>query len=154
MKCSIAVKILGIVLLMSIALGCERSAAPEKPGAAADITAGVWQLAAIQRPGDAETAVAPAPPYTIQFGADGRFSGRVHCNHHTGQYELRSAGSIALTAGASTRMMCLGDSISINENEFLKTLGTITNYETSGGKLILSSNNGTKLVFTSNPDIS
>jgi len=140
-----ATKILGAVLLMSITLaGCKHEAAPAKPGAAASITNGVWKLAAIQRPGGAETAVAPDPPYTIQFNAENRIAGQAHCNRHMGKYELGPSGSISITAGASTRMMCIGESIA---DEFLKTLGTVTNYETRDGKLILVSGSGAKLTF-------
>ena len=148
MKCLDAVKILGIVLLISIAhTGCKHSLSAGNPDAAmskASITDGVWRLAAFQRPGGREESVAPEPQYTIQFGADERFAGQAHCNRHMGKYELRPAGSITLTAGASTLMMCIGDSIA---GEFLKALGTVTNYELRDGKLILSGG-GAKLTFT------
>lgn len=156
-RCSAVIKILGIVLLLSIApAGCKHRAvcsgvcvqdtsiAPGKPDAASIITNGVWHLAAFQRPGGEEETVAPEPPYTIQFGENGRIAGQAHCNRHMGKYELKPAGSITLTAGASTLMMCIGDSIA---DEFLKTLGTVTNYETRDEKLILSSGSGAKLTF-------
>jgi heat shock protein HslJ len=146
MNCSVAVKILGIVFFAFITLsGCTRNVTPEKPETAAGITNGVWQLTAFQRPGGVEEAIAPAPPYTIQFGTDGRFAGQAFCNRHMGKYELPTAKNITLTAGASTLMMCLGDSIA---SEFLTTLGQVTNYETHEGKLILSSGNGAKMTFT------
>ena len=146
MKFFAAVIIPGIVLLASIAsAGCNRAAPAGKPGAEANITTGVWRLAAIQRTGAAETAIAPEPSYTIEFGADGRVSGQAHCNRHTGQYELRQSGGIAITGGASTRMMCLGESIA---DEFLKTLGTITRYEARDGKLILYASDGARLTFS------
>jgi len=168
MNCFTVVKILVVVLLLIIApAGCKRGAAPAAsgtsgtqttpmaseasggtqgtPDAAADITAGVWRLAAIQRPGGgAETAVAPDPPYTVQFNADNRISGQAHCNRHMGKYELRPGGGITITAGASTLMMCLGESIA---DEFLKMLAATASYETRGGKLILSSGDGAKLTF-------
>jgi len=147
MNCFAATKILGVVFLISIALaGCKHGVAPGKPAAAADITKGVWTLAAIQRPGGAETAVAPEPPYTIQFNADNRIAGQAHCNRHMGKYELGAPGNITITAGAATLMMCIGESIA---DEFLKTLGTVTSYETREGKLILSSSSGAKMTFTS-----
>jgi heat shock protein HslJ len=62
-----------------------------------------------------------------------------------GKYELRPSGTITLTAGATTLMICLGESIA---DEFLKTLGTIANYETRAGKHILSSGDGAKLTFS------
>jgi len=143
------VKILVIVLLLSItsipSVGCNRAALAGKPGAEANITTGTWRLAAIQRPGAAETGIAPEPSYTIEFGMDGRVSGQAHCNRHTGQYELRQSGGIIITGGASTRMMCLGESIA---DEFLKTLATAARYETRDGKLILFSSDGVKLTFT------
>jgi len=146
MKLFAGVVIPGIVLIASIAsTGCNRAATAGKPGAEASITTGVWRLAAIQRPGAAETTVAQEPSYTIEFGSDGRVSGQAHCNRHTGQYELRQSGGIAITGGASTRMMCFGESIA---DEFLKTLGTITRYETLDGKLILFSSDGAKLTFS------
>ena len=145
MNCSTTVKILGIVFLVSIAsVGCKRTMTAAKPDTAASITTGIWRLTAIQRPGGAETAVASEPSYTVQFNADGRIAGQAHCNRHMGKYELGTSGSITITAGASTRMMCLGESIA---DEFLKTLGTITRYEIRDGKLILSSSAGAKLTF-------
>jgi len=140
-----AVKIPIIVLLLSItSAGCNRIVTAGKPGAEANITNGVWRLAAIQRPESADTAITPEPSYTVEFSADGRISGQAHCNRHTGQYELRQSGGISITGGASTRMMCLGESIA---DEFLKTLVTATRYETHDGKLIIYSSDGVKLTF-------
>jgi len=146
MKNFTVAKFLGIVFLLSIAaVGCNRTAAAGKPAAGTvSITTGVWQLSAIQRPGGAETAVAKEPSYTAQFGADNRIAGQAHCNRHMGKYELGPTGAISITAGASTLMMCIGESIA---DEFLKTLGTITRYETRDGRLILSSGTGARLVF-------
>src|SRR5262245_6912003 len=47
------------------------------------ITGDPWRLVAIRRPGAAEEPVGPDPEYTVQFGADGRYSGRAHCNNFT-----------------------------------------------------------------------
>jgi len=139
-----SMKILGVVLLVTLAVaGCKHSAAPGVPDGAS-IVGPTWKLVAIQRPGGAEEAVKPEQPYTVQFGADGRVSGQAHCNRHTGKYELLPSGGVKLTSGATTRMMCLGESIA---DEFLKTLGTVTRYQLRDGKLVLSSDAGAVLTF-------
>ncbi|MDR1728910.1 MAG: META domain-containing protein [Acidobacteriota bacterium] len=141
----ITTQILGIVLVAALAVaGCKHNNATGGEGDASAVLGATWRLAAFQRPGGAEEAVKPAPPYTVQFGADGRMSGQAHCNRHTGQYELLPSGGVKLAAGATTRMMCLGESIA---DEFLKTLGTVTRYRLDGGKLILSSDAGAVLTF-------
>src|SRR5262245_46868182 len=51
------------------------------------ITGEPWRLVAIRRPGGIVESVGPDPEYTVQFGEDGRYSGRAHCNSFTGGYE-------------------------------------------------------------------
>ncbi|HEY3516677.1 MAG TPA: YbaY family lipoprotein [Gammaproteobacteria bacterium] len=114
----------------------------------ATITGDSWRLTAIRRPGAAEEPVGPDPEYTVQFGADGRYSGRAHCNSFTGGYERAAPGEITIRAGAATLAACLTPSIA---DEFLRALASVTSYEVTGDQLRLAYNTGGELTFVRAP---
>jgi uncharacterized lipoprotein YbaY/uncharacterized membrane protein/membrane-bound inhibitor of C-type lysozyme len=106
------------------------------------ITGEPWRLVAIRRPGAAEEPLGPDPEYTVQFGTDGRYSGRAHCNNFTGGYERAGPGELTIRAGAATLAACLTPSIA---DEFLRALASVTNYQVSGNELRLTYNAGGEL---------
>ena len=101
------------------------------------ITGERWRLVTIRRPRAAEEPVGPDPKYTVQFGADGRYSGQAHCNSFTGGYERAAPGELTIRAGAATLAACLSPSIA---DEFLRALASVTNYAVSGDELRLTYN--------------
>lgn len=108
------------------------------------ITGERWRLVAIRRPRAAEEPVDPDPKYTVQFGADGRYSGQAHCNSFTGGYERAAPGELTIRAGAATLAACLSPSIA---DEFLRALASVTNYAVSGDELRLTYNTSGELTF-------
>jgi putative lipoprotein len=103
-----------------------------------------WRLTAIRRPGAAEEAVGPDPQYTVQFAADGRYSGRAHCNSYTGGYERPGPGELMIRAGAATLAACSPPSVA---DEYLRALASVTRYQVSGEELRLTYNTSGELRF-------
>jgi len=95
---------------------------------------GAWRLVSIRRPDGADETVPAEPPYTIEFGDDGRYSGQAHCNRHMGAYALQGNGRLSLTAGAATLAACPEPSI---DGELLRALGGVERYEVSADRLLL-----------------
>jgi len=126
----------------------------------ATITGEPWRLVAIQRPGAAEDAgrdargratqgavaepIGPDAEYTVQFAADGRYSGRAHCNSFTGGYEGAAPGKLTIRAGAATLAACPPPSIA---DEFLRALASVTSYQINGDELRLTYNSSGELEF-------
>jgi heat shock protein HslJ len=108
------------------------------------ITGASWRLVAIRRPGAAEEAVGTEPQYTLEFGADGRYSGRAHCNSFTGAYERTGQDALRIRAGAATLAACPQPSIA---DEYLRVLASVTSYRASGDELRLTYNTGGELAF-------
>ena len=108
------------------------------------ITGRPWRLVALRRPGSAEEPVTADPAYTVEFGADGRYSGRAHCNGFTGAYERPAPGALQIRAGAATLVACPPPSIA---DEYLRALASISEYQVSGEQLRLSYNTGGELKF-------
>lgn len=107
-----------------------------------------WRLIAIRRPGAADEPVSTEPAYTIEFGADARYSGRAHCNNFTGAYERPVPGELRIRAGAATLAACLQPSIA---DEYLRALASVTRYEVSGEELRLSYSASGELKFIREP---
>jgi uncharacterized membrane protein/heat shock protein HslJ len=118
--------------------------APPGAGAAGDVPLGPWRLVAIQRPGAAEEPVAAGGSYTIDFGAEGRYSGRADCNRYAGGYREPEPGRLVLSAGPTTLAACPPESLS---SEFLRAVASVTAYEMRGEQLRLSYGDGGALVL-------
>lgn len=110
----------------------------------ATITGEPWRLVAIRRPGAAEEPIGADPEYSVQFGADGRYSGRAHCNRFTGAYERTAPGQLTIRAGAATLAACPMPSIA---DEFLRALASASSYTVDGGELRLTYNTSGELTF-------
>jgi uncharacterized lipoprotein YbaY/membrane-bound inhibitor of C-type lysozyme/uncharacterized membrane protein len=131
-----------------VAIVLERVSAGAAPASDGTITGEPWRLVAIRRPGAAEVPVGPDPEYTVQFGADGRYSGRAHCNSFTGGYERTAPGELTISAGAATLAACPEPSLG---DEFLRALASVTSYEVSGDELRLTYNTSGELRFVRMP---
>jgi putative lipoprotein len=116
----------------------------ENIASAGTLTDVPWRLAAIRRPGATEQPVGADPAYTVQFGEDGRYSGRADCNSFTGAYERAAPGELTIRAGAATLAACPMPSIA---DEFLRALASATSYTVSGSELRLTYNTSGELTF-------
>jgi heat shock protein HslJ/uncharacterized membrane protein len=125
--------------------GAAPGVSPAPGGSDATITGQQWRLVALRRPGSAEEAVTTDPAYTVEFGADGRYSGRAHCNSFTGAYERSAAGALQIRAAAATLAACSPPSIA---DEYLRALASVSEYQVSGEELRLSYNASGELRFT------
>lgn len=130
--------IIGIALL----LGCEMPT--DGPGVPADSAIALpgtlegpeWQVTQIAGLDDL-----PAGRVTIQFGADGRVSGRGGCNGYFGSF-TRDGNALELGLMAMTEMACPGQAMAI-ESEFHQVLGQITGYHfTADEGLVLTGVDG------------
>jgi uncharacterized membrane protein/membrane-bound inhibitor of C-type lysozyme/heat shock protein HslJ len=147
-----------VVAALAAALaGCQPAAeAPPEPVAPQDadiasdgtITGEPWRLVAIRRPGAAEESVAANPQYTVRFDADGRYSGRAHCNSFTGAYERPAPDTVRIRAGATTLAACPEGSIA---DEYLRALASATSYRVSGEQLRVTYNTSGELAFVRAP---
>ncbi len=112
------------------------------------ITGTPWRLVAIRRPGGAAEPVSADPQYTLELGADGRYSGRAHCNRFTGGYERPAPGELLIRAGAATLAACQQPSIA---DEYLRALASVSRYAVSGDELRLAYNTSGELRFVREP---
>jgi heat shock protein HslJ/uncharacterized membrane protein len=108
------------------------------------LTGEPWRLVAIRRPGASAEPVDAEPQHTVQFGADGRYSGRAHCNSFMGAYERPRAGALHIRAAAATLAACPPPSLA---DEFLRALASVTDYRVEGDELLLTYNTGGELAF-------
>ena len=78
---------------------------------------------------------------TLNFGADGRISGRASCNQYTGGYTL-TGESLTLSQAATTRMAC-EPSLMNQEDKFLELLRNTRRFTLNpDGALILHTGDG------------
>lgn len=112
------------------------------------LTGAPWRLVALRRPGAAEEPIGAEPQYTVEFGADGRYSGRAHCNSFTGAYERPAPETLSIRAGAATLAACPQPSIA---DEYLRALASVTSYRVNGDELQLSYNTSGELRFVRTP---
>ena len=103
-----------------------------------------WRLLRIHTPDGGSVSPEAGKAYTLQFGADGRFSGRADCNSYGGGYTAEASGAIALRQGATTLAACASPS---SADLFLSTLMDATTYRATSGDLWISAGGGRALAF-------
>jgi heat shock protein HslJ len=88
------------------------------------------------------TVPAPAEPrVTLEFGADGRVTGKAPCNRFSGRYALTGEG-LGITEVASTRMACPAPLMQ-QEQEFFAALAAVRGFSIpAAGRLLLQSGDG------------
>lgn len=84
---------------------------------------------------------------TMEFGEDNRVFGSGGCNRYTGGYTL-DGDTISFGAVASTRMMCMDESVMAREMAFFSALSAATRIETDGEQLTLTYGANQRLIFT------
>jgi uncharacterized membrane protein/heat shock protein HslJ len=124
--------------------GDEPAAQPSETAADGTLTGEPWRLVAIRRPGGVADPVSSEPSYTVAFGADGRYSGRAHCNGFSGGYERLGPGGLQIRSGAATLAACPMPSIA---DEYLRALASVTRFVVRDEELTLTYNTGGELRF-------
>ena len=102
-----------------------------------------WRLAEIRESSGVTLSYEGEAPFTVSFGADGRYNGRADCNRYGGAFEAGPSGSLRLSQGLSTLAACPGPSVS---EDFFEVLNDVDRYALADGRLTLSGPGGA-LVF-------
>ncbi len=100
-----------------------------------DLTGGTWQVRNING-----AAVGDEAKSTLQFGNDGRVSGRGGCNGYSGTVEI-SGASMIIGQLISTKMACAPPAMN-QETDFLAALQATRSYRMDGMTLVLSDATG------------
>jgi putative lipoprotein len=107
-----------------------------------------WRLSEIREASGVTLSYEGEAPFTLSFGADGRYDGRADCNRYGGAFEAGAfeagpSGSLRLSQGLSTLAACPGPSVS---EDFFDVLNGVDRYVLAAGRLTLSGPEGA-LVF-------
>jgi heat shock protein HslJ len=134
--------IVGAFMLLagSQALAQDATPAPA-PGEGMDLTSYVWELLELQ------TGDMPDDPtrYTMQFMEDGRVVVGADCNTALGVYTPDASGTLTITMGAMTLVLCPEGSLS---DQFVQELGQVESFAfTENGELLLIETAGGALRF-------
>jgi heat shock protein HslJ len=88
------------------------------------------------------TVPVPAEPHvTLEFGADGRVTGKAPCNRFSGRYALTGEG-LGITEVAGTRMAC-PPPVMAQEQDFFAALAAVRGFSIpAAGRLLLQSGDG------------
>lgn len=124
-----------IVFASISAAACAQSAAPAGPGAPPPLV-GQWRVDDVDGGGLADDA-----EVTIEFGENGKLSGRSGCNRYGGDYSYEQG---MLTTGSlfSTKMACAPALMDL-ELKFLNRLeGALKASAEEGGEVSLSDDEG------------
>jgi putative lipoprotein len=125
-------------LIIAAALGgCSLMEPASTSTPKVDLLGGTWVAEDIDGAGVIDDAQS-----TVQFGNDGRISGRGACNGYSGTVDLKGA-QIIIGQLVSTKMAC-PPAVMNQENRFLAALQAARTYRTDeNNKLILSDATGT-----------
>jgi heat shock protein HslJ len=120
-----------------IACSSTHNAKATNPGASSNALASLigteWVLRDL-----AGTPALDTPQATLQFPEAGRVAGSGSCNRFTGSIEV-SGTSLKFGPLASTRMACMNNGVSDQEDRYLKALGAATRYALENGDLLIYS---------------
>ncbi|WP_321350047.1 META domain-containing protein [Halopseudomonas oceani] len=110
-----------------------------EPAGALVLQAGEWVVEDINRGG-----IIDRSRVTLNFGNDGRVSGRASCNNYVGAYQV-DGRSLQLTQLATTRRAC-APALNEQETRFVQTLEQISRFHLDEtGALILEGDEGGSL---------
>jgi putative lipoprotein len=101
---------------------------------------GAWRVEDIDHGGVVDDALA-----TIEFGADGRLSGRGGCNRFGGDYSYRN-GRLSVGALFSTKMACAPALMDLEAKILNRLEGELTAAVETGGAVSLSDAEGRILI--------
>lgn len=122
---------------------------PENPLVIAgnDLSGIRWRLSKIRLDG-VETDVLAGNPVTLSFVPIGGFRGNGGCNNYSGTYAIEG-NTITFGQYFSTLMACGDNSVTLQEQDYFRALGTVTTFEVSDEQLTFFDENGQGvLIFT------
>jgi putative lipoprotein len=126
--------LVGIALMCLAACSLMQPSSPSTPKV--DLVGGTWALEDIDGAGVVDDAQS-----TLEFGPDGRVSGRGGCNRYSGNVEVKGA-SIVVGELISTKMAC-APALMDQETKFLAALQATRTYRMNeDNKLVLSDATG------------
>lgn len=130
-------------LVIGILVGMLVSGCGLLPGTGADLDGTSWTLESY-----AGDELIPGTSMTAIF--EGReISGSASCNHYFGSYQIQGTG-IEIEGLAWTEMACLDpEGIMTQEQEIMHLLGSASAYQLGGNRLIITAENGSQLIFSS-----
>lgn len=138
----IAPALLGLVI---IALsGAPRALAQSSlPG---EITGATWELVSLTPAGGAAEDTTGGG-ITLSFGPEDAVSGSGGCNNYRSSYTTTGSGSVDFGLAAATLRAC-DEPQGSREGRFFIALDAVSSYSLDGGRLTLSADDGTELIFT------
>ncbi len=133
--------LLGLIVALS---GAPRAMAQASlPGA---ITGSTWELVSLT-PAGGSAEDTTGGGITMTFGSENAVSGSGGCNNYRASYTTTGTGNIEFGPAAATLKACPEPQGS-REGRFFIALDAVTTYRLDGGRLILSADDGTELIFT------
>lgn len=133
--------LLGFVVAFS---GAPRAMAQGSlPGA---ITSSTWELVSLT-PAGGSAEDTTGGGITMAFGPQNAVSGSGGCNNYRSSYTTTGSGKIDFGPAAATLRAC-PDPQGAREGRFFVALDAVNAYRLENGRLILSADDGTELVFT------
>ncbi len=112
----------------------------------AEITGATWELVSLTPTGGAAEDTTGGG-VTLSFGPENAVSGSGGCNNYRSSYTTTGSGSIDFGPAAATLMACPEPQGS-REGRFFVALDAVSTYSLDGGRLTLSADDGTELIFT------
>jgi heat shock protein HslJ len=127
---------LPVVLLLAAALcSCtthnNKAANPAPSNSTVSLVGTEWVLRDL-----AGTPALASPQATLAFPEAGRAAGSGSCNRFTGSVEV-SGSNLKFGPLASTRMACVDNGVSDQEDRYLKALGAATRFTLENGDLLI-----------------
>jgi putative lipoprotein len=126
----------GLVAISGMTLVACSLMRPDSPSTPkVELTGGTWLAEDIDGAGVIDDAQS-----TLEFGTDGRVSGRGGCNRYGGTVQLNGA-SLIVGQLFSTKMAC-APALMDQETKFLAALEATRSYQMDGTKLVLADATG------------
>jgi heat shock protein HslJ len=107
------------------------SAVPTTAASSASLVGTEWVLVDL-----AGTPALKQPPATLAFPEAGRAAGSGSCNRFTGSVTITGA-TLKFGPLASTRMACMANDVSQQEDRYFNALAAATRYEVKNGELLI-----------------
>lgn len=111
----------------------------------AEITGATWELVSLTPAGGAAEDTTGGG-ITLSFGSENAVSGSGGCNTYSSSYTTTGSGNIDFGLAAATLRAC-DEPQGSREGRFFIALDLISTYTLDGGRLTLSADDGTELIF-------
>ena len=125
-----------VVLICIAAMACSTSE-PVHDNAPATLAGTSWTAVSIDG-----VAVAPGSTVTADFGDNGELTGTTGCNRYLATYEVEESSLRIDLSGASKRLCSEPAGVMEQEALFLRLLGSVTDFRSTGEELDLGKDGG------------